>query len=100
MIRVYVDEFVGIGNFLEKTATIHKGYILVEKDQLVELLRRNNYDSWENKLRLWKGLKWIDTEGRYLTKRVKDKESGVYKRYVKLDISILELLRKLPRQSR
>lgn len=99
MIRLYVDEFVGIGNFLEKTGTVYKGYILIEKPQLVDMLRRNNFDAAENKLRIWKALKWIDTEGRYLTKRVKDGETGSYKRYIKLNVSVLEQLRRIPKLS-
>lgn len=100
MIRHYADEFVGIGNYLEKKGTVYKGYILVEKPELADMMRRNNFDTVENKLKIWKALKWIDTEGRYLTKRVRDSETGGYKRYIKMDISILEQLRQLRRQAK
>lgn len=96
MIEIYTREFVGIGNFLQVNGRTHKGYILIEKVKLEEMLDKNKYDTALNKLRIWKALKWIDTEadGR-LTKRVYDGESGTYKPFVKMDIAILKQLEQL-----
>ena len=101
MIDIYVREFIGIGNFLEKNAKVHKGYILAEKKTIEEMLNRNRYDTASNKLKIWKRLRWIDTEAdRRLTKRVYDGESGTYKPYIKMSISVLEQLRALQKQAK
>lgn len=96
MLEIYAKEFVGIGSFLKVNGRTHKGYILVEKAKLEEMLDKNKYDTASDKLRIWKALKWIDTEadGR-LTKRVYDGESGTYKPFVKMDIAILNQLEQL-----
>ncbi|MBD5480845.1 MAG: hypothetical protein HDR14_16455 [Lachnospiraceae bacterium] len=96
MLEVYAKEFVGIGSFLRKNGKVYKGYILIEKKVLEGMLDKNKYDTSGNKLKIWKALKWIDTEAdRRLTKRVYDGESKTYKPYVKLDITVLEQLEKL-----
>ncbi len=96
MLEVYAKEFVGIGSFLKKQGSIHKGYILIEKTKLIGLLDKNRYDTAGSKLRIWKALKWIDTEadGR-LTKRVYDSSSKVYRPYVKMNIAVFEQLQAL-----
>lgn len=96
MLEVYAKEFIGIGMFLFRQGAIHKGYILIEKNALEGMLNKNRYDTAANKLRIWKALKWIDTEAdRRLTKRVYDGHSGTYKPYVKMDIAVLEQLQVL-----
>lgn len=96
MLEIYAKEFVGVGSFLKVNGRTHKGYILVEKAKLEEMLDKNKYDTASGKLRIWKALKWIDTEadGR-LTKRVYDSESGSYRPFVKMDIAILSQLEAL-----
>lgn len=96
MLEIYAKEFVGIGVYLQKKEKPYKGYILVEKPQLEQLLDKNRFDTAGNKLRIWKALKWIDTDkDRRLTKRVYVREEKRYKPYVKMDVAVFELLRKL-----
>lgn len=93
MLEIYAREFCGIGRYLKQNNELRKGYILVEKKDLEIMLNKNRYDTAANKLRVWKKLKWIDTEAdRRLTKRVYDGASGKYKPYVKMDMAVLEQL--------
>lgn len=99
MLNVYAKEFVAIGSYLQKRDGLHKGYILIEKKQLEEMLDRNRYDTAAHKLKIWKALKWIDTEAdRRVTKRIYDGASRTYKPYVKLDAAVLEQLEKLQKR--
>lgn len=95
-LTTYAKEFVSIGLFHQKKNGSRKGYILIEKKELEGLLDKYMYDTAANKLKIWKALRWIDTEsdGR-VTKRVYDGESGKYKPYVKMNVAVLEQLQKL-----
>jgi len=53
MLEVYAKEFVGISSYLSRQEPPRKGFILVEKARLVELLDKNKYDTAANKLRIW-----------------------------------------------
>lgn len=90
MLEVYAQEFVGVGKYLQKKGKERNGYIRIEKNDLEQLLNKNAFDTSENKLRLWKSMKWIDTEDRRVTKRAYDKESHSYKPYVLMDVEILK----------
>lgn len=94
MLNVYAKEFVAIGSFLRKRDGLRKGYILVDKKKLEDMLNKNRYDTAAHKLKVWKALKWIDTEadGR-VTKRIYD--NGVYRPFVKMDAAVLEQLESL-----
>ena len=96
MLEIYAKEFTAIGKYLQKKERVHKGYILVEKKKLEGLLNKNHYDTAANKLRIWKVLKWIDTDadGR-LTKRIYDGQTGTYKPFVKMSVEIVEQLQML-----
>jgi DNA primase large subunit len=81
-------EYLEITKFLIKSGKVpvEKGFILVTKDVLVQLLSRNGNETVENKLKIWNRLRWIDAEpGRY-TKKVS--RNGSSKRYVKIDENI------------
>ncbi len=94
MLEIYAKEFCAIGAYIKRKRPPHKGYLLIEKKELEALLNRNRYDTASNKLRIWKKLKWIDTEAdRRLTKRVYD--NGKYKPYVKLDAAVQEQMLEL-----
>lgn len=97
MLEIYARELVGIGMFLKrKEGTLHKGYLLVEKKVLEGLLDKNAYDTAAHKLKIWKALKWIDTEkDRRVTKRVYDGDSKSYKPFVKIDAAVMEQLQEL-----
>lgn len=102
MLERYAREFTAIGKFLEANGELHRGYIIIERRQLEEMLNKNRYDTALNKLHIWKNLKWIDTDrdGEHLTKRVRcstPAEPGTkrYKRVIKIDLSVLAQMEKL-----
>jgi hypothetical protein len=96
-IGAYALEYVMIVKYLldgEAEKPIIKGNtLIVDKDRLVKLLDKNCFDTSDSKLCIWKGLKWIVCEGRYLTKRVYIAENKDYKRMVNIDLSIYEILK-------
>lgn len=94
MIR-YMKEFVAIAEFLKKSdeARISKGFLIVDKPIVVEMLDRNKYDTADNKLKLWKALHWIDAEDRRVTRRIYDGTTKSYKPCIKLDIKVYEVVK-------
>lgn len=89
MIDVYAKEFIGIVKHLEKQGYKPcKGYFIVEKPVIKELLAHNKYEMPDSKLKTWKALNWIDTDKDRLTKRVANKA------VIKLDIRVFEELKK------
>lgn len=102
LLERYAKEFTAIGKFLADNGEIRRGYIIIDRRQLEEMLNRNRYDTALNKLHIWKNLKWIDTDkdGEHLTKRVRCKDPAdaggkQYKRVIKIDLSILSQMEKL-----
>lgn len=100
MLEIYAKEFIGIATYLQKKEQPHKGYLLVEKPVLEKLLNKNAFDTSHNKLKIWKALRWIDADkDRRVTKRVYDGKDEKYKPYVKMDLAVLEVLKKLCKSS-
>ncbi len=92
MLEIYAREFVGIGSYMKRKNGSKKGYILVDKATITELLDKNKYDTSDNKLKIWKALKWISTEENRTTQRVYVIEEKKYKPYVKMDEKVLDNL--------
>lgn len=97
MFEPYAREFVGIGNYLQKEPEYVRGnYIVIPKEKLIGMLNRNRFDTADNKLKVWKTMKWIDTDkDRRVTRRVYDQKTGEYIPSVKLDRKMLKLLKTL-----
>lgn len=102
MLERYAREFTAIGKFLEAHGELHRGYIIIERRQLEEMMNKNRYDTALNKLHIWKNLKWIDADrdGEHLTKRIRlgaSEEPGgrKYRRVIKIDMSVLAQMKKL-----
>ena len=98
MIRVYATEYIKICEFLEKTegkAIKRKKRYIVSRKILEELLRKNNYETVQTKLRIWKSLGWLDAESKHYTKKVYLGESKKYHRMYVLNADIYEVLREV-----
>lgn len=94
MIRVYCREFVTICEYLERgQCRNNRLYFYVEKEELKQLLDRNHYETSNNKLKLWKALRWLDADDKHLTKLVFDGESGKRKRIFALRIDVYRALK-------
>ena len=78
MISTYVKEFTAVVKHLKKSEkTLKKGdFLIVKKSIVVEMLEKNAYETAKAKLKVWKGLRWLDADDRRLTKRVTDEETG------------------------
>ena len=85
---IYIQEYLQVTKFLAESGKVpvEKGYILVSKSVLSQLLSRNGYETVENKLSIWKRLHWIDADSGIFTKKVS--RNGSSKRYVKIDEKI------------
>ena len=89
VIDIYAKEFVAIIKHLEGQGyKPYRGYFVVEKPVLQELLNHNKYEMPDSKLKTGKALNWIDTDKDRLTKRVANKA------VIKLDIRVFEELKK------
>lgn len=96
MLNILIKEFLAVCAFLiKKKARVHKGYLLVDKNYVCELLDKNKYETSTNKLKCWKELGWIDAEEKRLTKRIYDGETKKYLPYVKIDLKRYECLKRL-----
>lgn len=86
--NTYIEEFLGIAGFLARSqkVPIDKGYILVSRKILDNMLNRNSYDTVENKLRIWKRLHWIDADPDRYTKKIS--RNGKRTRVVKIDLDV------------
>lgn len=90
MLLMLIKEFKGICEYLiAKECQQYRGYILIEKGQLCDLLDKNKYELADNKLRFWKQLHWIQTEDGRLTCRVRGK------RMIKVSIEVYEGIKRL-----
>lgn len=68
---IYIQEYLQVTKFLAESGKVpvEKGYILVSKSVLSQLLSRNGYETVENKLSIWKRLHWIDADSGRFTKK-------------------------------
>lgn len=91
-IESYITEFIKITDFLIKSGKVkyEKGYVMVHKKILEQMLIKNNYDTVDNKLRIWKKLHWIDTDDNRFTKKVS--MDGKRVRVVKIDSEVFQTL--------
>lgn len=96
MLDIYAREFVAIGNFLQSKCDYKDGHILVDRDELKDMMNRNRYDTAENKLKMWKSLRWITPEDeRRVTKRVYVPEQKKYVPKVAINLQVLATLKML-----
>lgn len=93
MIEVYAREFIAIGKHLRLHGESHGTLVAVDRKQLTGMLDRNLYDTAANKLKVWKGLKWIRTDGRHMDYPVM--RDGKLRRMVQLDLNVLDVLERL-----
>lgn len=94
MVGTYIAEFSAIVRHLkrQKNALIKGNFLIIEKPKLTELLNRNQYETAENKLLVWRGLKWIDTDSDdRLTKRFRTDEHRLM-RAIAIDLTVYDTL--------
>lgn len=98
MIDNYIKEFIAICEYLKNSekARLHKGFLIIKKEDLEALLDKNLYETSNNKLKVWKSLQWIETEEqKRITKKVWDPEDKKYKRCIFVVLGVQEALKSL-----
>jgi len=98
MILNYIKEFIAISDHLKKSekGRLHKGFLIVKREDLEPLLDKNLYDTASNKLKVWKSLQWIQTEDqKRITKKVWDPENKKYERCIFIVLGVPEALKTL-----
>jgi len=94
LLETYAKEFLAIADYcMKKNEKKTLDYLIVDKEKVIDLLDHNKYDTATNKLKIWKGLQWIDTDDKKLTKRRYDKGSGTYKTCVYMKLKVYETLK-------
>lgn len=99
MIETYVSEFLAIVSHLKKreNACIKGNFLIIDKPQLAALLDKNKYETAENKLLVWRGLKWIDADSdNRLTKRFRQGQQLF--RAVVIDLTLYDALKSIEKR--
>lgn len=95
MLMMLIKEFVAICDYiLASKFEVRKDHILIDKKDLTLLLDKNRYLMAYEKLKIWKELRWIDTEENRYTKRVYYGKSGGYKPMITINIGVYEALKR------
>ncbi len=95
MINYLIKEYVAITKHLIETGhASKKGNVIATKDEIQNLMNKNNYMPAAEKLKAWKALCWIETESNRVTKRIHFKELDKYVPCVLIRISVYETLKK------
>lgn len=96
LVDMYIEEFIAICDFLRKSQIkAAKGFYIINKKDLEELLNKNKYNTSQDKLKIWKRLNWIETDQDRLTKRIYNTNTGKYDSCIKISIMIYETLKLL-----
>lgn len=95
MIETYVQEFLAVVTYLiqHDKGRIKNNVLIVEKSLVCQFLDRNMYEPADSKLAVWRGLRWIQTEPKRLTKKVRN-GSQLY-RAVVIDLIVYEALKNI-----
>lgn len=94
MLDVLIEEFITIATYLtqHQKSILKKGYLFVEKEFLVNLLKQNAYLTPEEKLIIWRDLGWIETDPGHLTSRLR--VDGQRIRKIQIHLLVVETLKK------
>lgn len=87
-----MKEFLAICDFCKKNEKNTLEFFLIEKSKVISMLDQNKFDTATNKLKLWKGMNWIDTDDKKLTRRRYVKAEGTYKTFVCIYRKVYETL--------
>lgn len=96
-IKTYMREYCKIVSLLlenEKGILKTNNLYAVDKDIVVKLLSQYKYDLVNNKLKIWRTLKWIQTDKNRFTKNVRVPHSNSFKRMIIIDLNIYYFLLK------
>jgi len=96
-IKSYMSEYCKVVSLLlenEKGILKANDLYAVDKDIIVKLLSQYKYDLVNNKLKVWRTLKWIQTDKNRFTKNVRIPHSEGFKRMVIIDLNIYYFLLK------
>lgn len=96
LLNVLEREFMAICDLLEKSPEkIREDVLIIPKEELRTLLERNKYEPAVRKIKSWKTLKWIRTDGKRLTKRIYDKTQKKYCPYIQIERRVYQQMKKL-----
>lgn len=94
MLQMMIREFIAICDYLEKSnAKKSKGYLIIERSALEQLLDKNKYLLSLEKLKYWRKMKWIDADDEHMTKKVCI--DGKRKRCMKICIPVYKTMKEL-----
>ena len=92
MLENYIKEFLAVCDFCTKNEKKTLEFFLIEKSKIIIMLDQNKFDTATNKLKLWKGMNWTDTDDKKLTRRRYSKTEERYKTYVCIYRTVYETL--------
>lgn len=96
MLGILIKEFIAVCEFLERDpAKVRDDILVVRKEDLKALLDKNKYETATRKLKYWKSLRWIRTDGRRLTKRIYDGQKKRYVPYIEIERKVFQHMKML-----
>jgi len=98
-ITTFSREFTAIVNALlrDEKGRVDGGYLLVDKETVTAMLGKHAYATVKEKLRVWRGLRWIDADEGHFTRNVVTNDKRI--RMLKIDLEIHKELHRLQTQA-
>jgi len=94
-LNLYAKELVDVVNYLMKKGSFvfsrDRRYIYLNNEFIRDMLTKREYDTAENKLHMWRELKWLIADDEKLVKRVRIDDERVYA--IVIDYSIFSWLK-------
>ncbi|ELC8371477.1 hypothetical protein JJB67_16395 [Clostridium perfringens] len=94
-LNLYAKELVDVVNYLMKKGSFvfsrDRRYIYLNNEFIRDMLTKREYDTAENKLYMWRELKWLIADDEKLVKRVRIDDERVYA--IVIDYSIFSWLK-------
>ncbi|XZI81335.1 hypothetical protein ACSXEL_16495 (plasmid) [Clostridium perfringens] len=94
-LNLYAKELVDVVNYLMKKGSFvfsrDRRYIYLNNEFIRDMLTKREYDTVENKLHMWRELKWLIADDEKLVKRVRIDDERVYA--IVIDYSIFSWLK-------
>ncbi|MFY8261234.1 TcpK family conjugal transfer DNA-binding protein [Clostridium perfringens] len=94
-LNLYAKELVDVVNYLMKKGSFvfsrDRRYIYLNNEFIRDMLTKREYDTTENKLHMWRELKWLIADDEKLVKRVRIDDERVYA--IVIDYSIFSWLK-------
>lgn len=95
MLETYVKEFLLIVKYIKKhcKCTTKGNFLIADKVDIINAMNNNQYEDHMVKLKIWRGLNWIESDENRIGKRVYFKDTKSYRLCIKINLKVVETLK-------